>query len=89
MKYLRCPDCGRKGVYQKLQGAEDHWRCRYEYLGCTFFAYDSGEDDTDIWNRTRLAGLNPSAGLWITNLGKESYAEAINRMMNKQKGIQR
>lgn len=58
---LRCPDCHRRGVYLKL-GSDDAYVCRYEYRGCTFYAYTGGYMDMDVAGRRRLADANPGCG---------------------------
>lgn len=61
-KLLRCPDCSRRGVYLKLD-TDDVYLCRYEYLGCEFFAYERGSMSQDLEGRRRLAEANPNAVL--------------------------
>lgn len=57
-KLLRCPDCARRGVYLRLD-ADDVYICRYEYLGCEFYAYERGSMLKDLDGRRRLAEANP------------------------------
>ena len=66
-KFLTCPDCGKRGVWMHLS-SEDGWKCRY----CGFWAYANGEDNTDRWERQRLAAANPQADIWVTSLDIES-----------------
>ena len=62
---LACPDCGKKGVTLRFNTSEDHWACRY----CDWDAFSFGEDNVDIWNRRRLAEVNPGEGVWVSDLG--------------------
>lgn len=55
MKYLHCPNCGKKGVYLKLMVNEDNYRCRY----CDWYVFTGGESQIDVVERTNLATVNP------------------------------
>ena len=66
-RYLKCPDCGRRGVYTRLDG-DDVLVCRYAYLGCRWYAYAGGEDLEDRRQRGRLAAANPDADVWVSAL---------------------
>jgi hypothetical protein len=59
---MRCPDCGRRGVYVKLAPyGEDGYKCRYTHFGCEFFAYTGGTMTRDVEKRQRLASCNPGS----------------------------
>lgn len=60
-KMMRCPDCGRRGVYVNRNAVADFYKCRYTHLGCDFYAYANGASPTDTANRQRLADANPGA----------------------------
>lgn len=52
--FMRCPECGKKGVTLRL-GGEDWFTCRY----CQWTAASGGYDDVDIAGRAALRRLNP------------------------------
>jgi ribosomal protein L37AE/L43A len=67
MTYLRCPDCGKKGVTYRMNRHDDVWMCRY----CEWHAYGQGEDRCDRDNRRRLANANPDRDIWVTALPED------------------
>ena len=75
-KYLVCPECLRKGVYKYWDGTEDIWKCRFEYLGCTWYAFADSTDKQDEQRIHDLAQHNPDKG--IATL-RESYKQAYAR----------
>ena len=62
MRYLLCPDCGKKGAFFRFAPyGEDHYRCRY----CSFAAFNDNEFEDDKIKRIALAKVNPDADIWI------------------------
>jgi hypothetical protein len=64
MRYLICPGCGKKGVWNCMtrQGG-DVFLCRY----CDWYAYATGNDTFDVQERRRLVASNPGpeAAFWV------------------------
>jgi hypothetical protein len=44
---------------------DDTWTCRNP--DCDWYAYNGGNDTSDIVNRKRLIEVNPNADIWIAN----------------------
>lgn len=65
-RYHRCPECGKRNAYMKIDGTDDLWVCRTS--GCDWYAYAGGEDTVDVQQRQRLADANPQRNVWVTAL---------------------
>lgn len=62
MRYLRCPECNKKGVSLRLRShGEDLYGCKY----CEWYCYVEGNDMTDVRERQRLIDANPFAGVLL------------------------
>ena len=61
-RFLTCPDCKKAGVYPRRTN-EDWWVCRY----CRWSACMTHEDQTDRYERCRLATVNLQ-DVWVTDL---------------------
>ncbi|ARW57139.1 hypothetical protein SEA_ZENON_54 [Mycobacterium phage Zenon] len=69
-KFIRCPECKRKGVSCRFSGrtGEDYWQCRY----CSWYCYAGGEDRIDVERRRALAAANPGEPIWVTALDDDT-----------------
>lgn len=74
-KLVRCPDCGKRGVYSNLNGSDDSVQCRY----CDWYAFQNGNDDSDIRERNRLVAANPEF--------TDSYVQSLIDRWRKHNGM--
>jgi len=58
MRYLACPDCGKRAVYLKSKPGEgDVYLCRTR--DCDFFTWIDDRDKDEAAKLTRLLAANP------------------------------